>query len=140
MMMISGTLTKFIFSPGPNKSVCAPEPYDVGRILQVDIISNAQKSTVTTDCPTQPAVGLESYVETLSRKGNSEFSLMTVIKYCHDMGVVHRDVKPENILLTTSGKIKLPDFGLAMRITNGSSHKCYACVFMILIIYLLKLV
>uniref|UniRef100_A0A251TER3 Putative transcription elongation factor 1 n=1 Tax=Helianthus annuus TaxID=4232 RepID=A0A251TER3_HELAN len=59
--------------PCANKSVCAPEPYDVGRILQVDIISNAQKSIVTTDCPIQPAVGLESYVETLSRKGNSEF-------------------------------------------------------------------
>ncbi|KAF5797152.1 putative transcription elongation factor 1 [Helianthus annuus] len=37
-----------------NKSVCAPEPYDVGRILQVDIISNAQKSNVTTVCPIQP--------------------------------------------------------------------------------------
>ncbi|MFS7928963.1 putative protein kinase CMGC-CDKL-Cr family [Helianthus anomalus] len=49
---------------------------------------------------------------------------MTVIKYCHDMGVVLRDVKPENILLTTSGKIKLPDFGLAMRITNGTIFFC----------------
>ncbi|MBA0623756.1 hypothetical protein Godav_009198 [Gossypium davidsonii] len=43
---------------------------------------------------------------------------MLVIKYCHDMGVVHRDIKPENILLATSGKIKLADFDLAMRISN----------------------
>ncbi|XP_009799832.1 serine/threonine-protein kinase PEPKR2 [Nicotiana sylvestris] len=47
--------------------------------------------------------------------------LMMVIQYCHDMGVVHRDIKPENILLTASGKIKLADFGLAMRIANGQS-------------------
>ncbi|KAL1100535.1 hypothetical protein V6Z11_D05G236300 [Gossypium hirsutum] len=45
--------------------------------------------------------------------------VMLVIKYCHDMGVVHRDIKLENILLATSGKIKLADFGLAMRISNG---------------------
>ncbi|KAI3682309.1 hypothetical protein L1987_82205 [Smallanthus sonchifolius] len=59
-----------------NKSVYAPEPYDVGRILQVDVMSHCQKSTVTTACPVQPAVGLESYVESLSRKGNSEFSVV----------------------------------------------------------------
>lgn len=55
------------------------------------------------------------------RAANIFKELMLVIKYCHDMGVVHRDIKPENILLTTSGKIKLADFGLAMRIANGQS-------------------
>ncbi|WVZ65255.1 hypothetical protein U9M48_014651 [Paspalum notatum var. saurae] len=45
--------------------------------------------------------------------------LMAVLKYCHEMGVVHRDIKPENILLTKAGKVKLADFGLAARVTNG---------------------
>ncbi|KAL6984045.1 Serine/threonine-protein kinase pepkr2 [Sarracenia purpurea var. burkii] len=53
------------------------------------------------------------------RAANIFKELMLVIKYCHEMGVVHRDVKPENILLTNSGKIKLADFGLAMRVAKG---------------------
>jgi serine/threonine protein kinase len=45
--------------------------------------------------------------------------LMAVLKYCHEMGVVHRDVKPENVLLTKAGRLKLADFGLAVRVADG---------------------
>nr|GEV47886.1 serine/threonine-protein kinase PEPKR2-like [Tanacetum cinerariifolium] len=47
--------------------------------------------------------------------------LMLVLKFCHEMGVIHRDVKPENILLSSSGSIKLADFGLAARVSNGQT-------------------
>ncbi|KAI4348578.1 hypothetical protein L6164_009287 [Bauhinia variegata] len=61
---------------GANESIYAPDPLDVGRILQVDIVSNGQKLTVTTTGPIQPVSGLGSHVEMLQRKSNTEFNVV----------------------------------------------------------------
>jgi len=42
--------------------------------------------------------------------------------YCHEHGVIHRDVKPENILITAQGQPVLLDFGLALR-KNGHRRR-----------------
>jgi len=40
------------------------------------------------------------------------------LHYAHTQGVVHCDVKPENILLTSRGEVKVTDFGVAGQVTH----------------------
>jgi serine/threonine protein kinase len=41
-------------------------------------------------------------------------ALLTALSGAHALGIVHRDVKPSNLLLTEDGAVKLTDFGVAL--------------------------
>jgi serine/threonine protein kinase len=44
------------------------------------------------------------------------------LEYAHSRGVVHRDIKPDNILLLPDGRAKLTDFGLAKTIDSNEDN------------------
>jgi len=47
--------------------------------------------------------------------------VLTALEYSHRAGLVHRDIKPGNIMITTTGQVKVMDFGIARAITDTSS-------------------
>ena len=47
--------------------------------------------------------------------------VLTALEYSHRAGVVHRDIKPGNIMITSSGQVKVMDFGIARAISDSSA-------------------
>ncbi len=48
--------------------------------------------------------------------------LLDALEYIHAHGVVHRDVKPENVLFDSVGRARLADFGVSRSISAASRH------------------
>lgn len=54
--------------------------------------------------------------------------LAEALDYAHESAVVHRDVKPANVLVSTRGGVHLTDFGLAGRPDPEAPHRPWALI------------
>jgi serine/threonine-protein kinase len=77
----------------------------------MDFIEGQSLADLMARGPLQPREALEIVKEATG-----------ALRYAHEQGIIHRDIKPGNILLDKEGRVKIADFGLAKEISREDMH------------------
>ncbi len=90
--------------------------YDVsfGDRLQYIVMEYIEGITLKEYIEQQKAVNWKEAVHFVNQ-------ILKALQHAHDKGIVHRDIKPQNIILLQDGTIKVSDFGIA-RFSRGDTR------------------
>ncbi len=72
-------------------------------------------------------ITLKTYIEKKGRLNYKETLSIAIqvargIQAAHAKNIIHRDIKPQNIIISTDGKVKVTDFGIARAVSEHTIH------------------
>ena len=83
---------------------------DVPYIVMERIHGRTLRDIVREDGPMSPARAAEVLIP-----------VAEALQHSHEAGIIHRDVKPANIMITNTGEVKVMDFGIARALDDSTS-------------------
>jgi serine/threonine-protein kinase len=95
-----------VYDTGETESENGPLPY----IVMEYVDGRTLRDIVKTEGPLTPRRAMEVMADASA-----------ALDFSHRHGIVHRDVKPANIMITRSGAVKVMDFGIARALADGQA-------------------
>lgn len=102
--------------------------YDAGEELSIDSNGNERRTpyivmeyvrgTLLRDLLHERAIGVPEAI------GYAE-GVLTALEFSHRAGIIHRDIKSANIMITDTGLVKVMDFGIARAISESSTTQAH---------------
>ncbi|HEY8372258.1 MAG TPA: Stk1 family PASTA domain-containing Ser/Thr kinase [Pseudonocardiaceae bacterium] len=93
-----------VYDTGETDSEYGPLPYIVMEFVD----GRTLRDIIKTEGPLPPRRAMEIMAD-----------VCAALDFSHRHGIVHRDVKPANIMITKSGAVKVMDFGIARAVADG---------------------
>jgi eukaryotic-like serine/threonine-protein kinase len=88
----------------------APTGEALPYIVMEYVNGRTLKEVLTAEGPLQPRRALEISAD-----------VCAALEFSHRHGIIHRDIKPGNVMLTQTGQVKVMDFGIARALASGAS-------------------
>ncbi|MDO4798443.1 MAG: serine/threonine-protein kinase [Coriobacteriales bacterium] len=83
--------------------------YDGRLVIVMELVDGITLGTLLERGPLAPTAAMDVLDQ-----------LIDAVSYAHYMGIVHRDIKPDNVFVTRDGSAKLADFGIAHLASAGT--------------------